>query len=89
MLLNWQNYSSEEEPSTDLLNDEEVSKLFEKSPNISVDYAVMEVNRVTVLPLKWDGAILEVGKVSTKFLKKMRTEMSSVETSFPMRPVIL
>jgi len=43
----------EEEPSTDLLNDEEVSKLFEKSPNISVDYAVMErSNHVTVLPVE-------------------------------------
>ena len=43
----------EEEPSTDLLNDEGVSKLFEKSPNISVDYAVMErSNRVTVLPVE-------------------------------------
>ena len=42
-----------EEPSIDLLNDEEVSKLFEQSPSISVDYAVMErSDRVTVLPVE-------------------------------------
>ena len=73
-----------EEPSIDLLNDEEVSKLFEQSPSISVDYAVMgNSDRVTVLPLKWDGAILEVGRLSTKFLKKMRTECPPWKRHFP------